>query len=251
MGNPSLTYDNQAISVDCTVFGFDGEALRVLLIRRRHTLPSGTETADLKLPGSLISDAEDLPSAANRVTRELVGSRTIYLKQMEVFSNPQRVQGQELMWINTYYGVSLSRVLTVAFFAMVKLDEKLISYTRRKGGRWVELGEVRQLALDHNKILVTAMDYLMHLFQQEPVAFEFLPRKFTIKQLQRLYEIVFDVEIDNRNFRKKILSLKYILPAGECEERVAHKPAQYYVFDRKIYKRQNKKIFRLNFVGGK
>ncbi|MDR2814379.1 MAG: NUDIX hydrolase [Prevotellaceae bacterium] len=248
MGNPNLTYDNQAISVDCTVFGFDGRALRVLLIHRRRMLPSGEELSDLKLPGSLISDAEDLPSAANRVTRELVGSRSIYLKQMEVFSNPQRVQGQELMWINSYYGVALSRVLTVAFFALVKLDDRLITYSRRKGGEWVELGDVRRLALDHNKILVTAIDYLISLFQQEPVAFEFLPRKFTVKQLQTLYEIVLDVGLDNRNFRKKILSLEYILPAGECEEGVAHKPAQYYTFDRKSYKRDNKKIFKLNFV---
>jgi 8-oxo-dGTP diphosphatase len=248
MGNPDLTYDNQAISVDCTVFGFDGNVLRVLLMHRRRMLPTGVETEDLKLPGSLISDAEDLSSAANRVTRELVGARNVYLKQMEVFSNPQRVQGQELTWINTYYGVALSRVLTVAFFALVKLDDKLMRYTRRKGGEWVELGSVRRLALDHNKILVTAIDYLMKVFQQEPIAFEFLPRKFTIKQLQKLYETVFDIEIDNRNFRKKILSLEYVLPAGECEERVAHKPAQYYTFDKKVYKRENKKIFKLNFV---
>ncbi|MDR3188182.1 MAG: NUDIX hydrolase [Prevotellaceae bacterium] len=249
MGNPNLTYDNQAISIDCTVFGFDGANLRVLLVRRRRTLPSGEEMSDLKLPGSLISDAEDLPSAANRVMRELIGGRSIYLKQMEVFSDPQRVQGQELTWINSYYGVSISRVLTVAFFAFVKLDDKLMEYVRRKGGRWVEMGAVKQLALDHNKILVTAIDYLLRLFQQEPVAFEFLPRKFTLKQLQTLYEIVFDVEIDNRNFRKKILSLEYILPVGECEEGVAHKPAQYYTFDRKLYKRQSKGTFKLNFVG--
>ncbi|MDR0711389.1 MAG: NUDIX hydrolase [Prevotellaceae bacterium] len=248
MGNPSLTYDNQAISVDCTVFGFDGKALRALLVHRRRALPSGVEKSDLKLPGSLISDAEDLLSAANRVMRELVGGRSIYLKQMEVFSDPGRVQESELMWINSYYGVSLSRVLTVAFFALVKLDEKLMRYTRRKGGEWVELSEVRQLALDHNKILVVAIDYLMRLFQQEPIAFEFLPRKFTVKQLQKLYETVFDVEIDNRNFRKKILSLEYVQPIDEREERVAHKPAQYYTFDKKIYMRENKKIFKLNFV---
>ncbi|MDR1024053.1 MAG: NUDIX hydrolase [Prevotellaceae bacterium] len=247
MGDPSLKYDNQAISVDCTVFGFDGKDLCVLLVERRRAQVSG-ESDDLKLPGSLISDAEDLLSAANRVTRELTGARSIYLKQMEVFSDPQRVQGQELMWINSYYGVSLSRVLTVVFFALVKLDEKLMSYVKRKGGVWVELNSVRQLALDHNKILVKAIDYLILLFQQEPIAFKFLPRKFTIKQLQKLYEVVFDVEIDNRNFRKKILSLEYVQPISEHEVMVAHKPAQYYTFDRKIYKRENKRRFKLGFV---
>ncbi len=248
MGDPNLTYDKQAISVDCVVFGFDGKALRVLLTRRRRSLPSGEEVVDPKLPGSLISDNEDLLSAADRVVRDFVGVRSIYLKQMEVFSDPQRVQGNELSWINTHYGVELSRVLTVVFFALVKLDEKLLTHTKRRGGEWVELNDVRRLALDHNKILVSAIDHLMHLFHQEPIAFEFLPKKFTMRQLQNLYETVLDIEIDNRNFRKKMLALDYIVEVGEKENSVAHKPAQFYFFDKKKYDREYKKIFKLSSV---
>jgi 8-oxo-dGTP diphosphatase len=248
MGDINLTYDKQAISVDCVVFGFDGKALRVLLVQRRRVMPTGEILMDNKLPGSLISDVEDLTHAASRVTQELVGSRNIYLRQMEIFSDPQRVQGTELNWINNYYQVSLSRVVTMVFFALVKLDKKLMNYTTRKGAEWVELNEVRRLALDHNKILITAIDYLLQLFQQDPVAFELLPRKFTLRQLQNLYEAIFDVEIDNRNFRKKILSLEYLVPTGEMENSVSHKPAQYYCFDQKKYKQKNKKIFKLSFV---
>jgi 8-oxo-dGTP diphosphatase len=167
---------------------------------------------------------------------------------MEIFSDPQRVQGNELKWINSYYNVNLSRVVTMAFFALVKLDKKLINHTIRKDAEWVELNEVQHLAFDHNKILMTAIDRLLQLFQQEPVAFEFLPRKFTLRQMQNLYETVLDVEIDNRNFRKKILSLGYVTPTGEYENSVPHKPAEYYHFDGKKYEQKNKKIFKLSFI---
>jgi 8-oxo-dGTP diphosphatase len=134
----------------------------------------------------------------------------------------------------------------MVFFAVVKLDQRLKNYTLRKGANWVELNEVRHLALDHNQILITAIDYLMQLFRQEPVAFEFLPRKFTIKQLQNLYEAVFDISLDNRNFRRKIFPL-YIVPTGEIENSVTHRPAQYYYFDSKKYKQVNKKLFKLSW----
>jgi ADP-ribose pyrophosphatase YjhB (NUDIX family) len=246
MGNPGLVYDKQAISVDCVIFGFDGTAMHVLLVKRKRTLSSGETITDQKLPGSLISDKEDLPGAAARVTQELIGPLPIDLRQMEIFSDPKRVEGEALKWINDYYGVAISRVVTMAFFAVVKLDRRLKNYTLRKGADWVELNEVRHLALDHNQILITAIDYLMQLFRQEPVAFEFLPRKFTIKQLQNLYEAVFDTSLDNRNFRRKILPL-YIVPTGESEDSVTHRPAQYYYFDSKKYKQVNKKLFKLSW----
>ena len=245
MGDPDLKYDNQAISVDCVVFGFDGRALKALLIKRRR---GGQDADDWKLPGSLIADAEDLEGAALRVMTELTGLGDVRLRQMEVFSDPRRVEGEELQWINDYYKVRISRVVTVVFYAMVKLDERLTEYTARKNARWVDLHEVKRLALDHNRILIAAMDFVMQRFQQEPVAFEMLPRKFTIRQLQNLYEAVLGIEIDNRNFRKKILSQGYIIPLDEKESGVAHKPAQLYRFDRKIYERKNKVKFKLNFL---
>jgi 8-oxo-dGTP diphosphatase len=234
MGDPRLVYDKQAISVDCVVFGFDGTTMHVLLVKRKRTLSTGENVIDQKLPGSLISDKEDLPHAAARVTQELIGALPIKLRQMEIFSDPKRVQGEALKWINDYYKVAITRVVTMVFFAVIKLDRRLKNYVLRKGASWVELNEVRHLALDHNQILITAIDYLMRLFRQEPVAFDFLPRKFTIKQLQNLYEAVFDTALDNRNFRRKMLP-QYIVPTGEIEDSVTHRPAQYFYFDSKKY----------------
>jgi 8-oxo-dGTP diphosphatase len=248
MGDVNLTYDKQAISVDCVIFGFDGKSLRVLLKQRQRELPSGEVLVDSKLPGSLISDSEDLTCAAQRVVQTLIGLRNINLRQMEIFSDPQRVQGNELEWINKYYGITLSRVVTMVFFTLVKLDSKLIAYTERREADWVELNDVRHLAFDHNKILIAAIDRLITLFRQEPVAFDFLPRKFTLRHLQNLYEAVYDIAIDNRNFRKKMLSLPYIVPSGESEKEVSHKPAQYYYFDRRKYRQKNNKIFKLGFI---
>jgi 8-oxo-dGTP diphosphatase len=245
MGNPRLVYDKQAISVDCVVFGFDGTAMQVLLVKRQRASPSGEVFTDQKLPGSLISNKEDLPHAAARVTRELIGPLSVNFRQMEIFSDPQRVQGDELKWINDYYKVKITRVVTMVFLAFVRLDQRLKKHTQRKGAGWVELNEVRHLALDHNRILMTAIDRLMQLFRQEPIAFELLPRKFTIKQLQTLYEAVYDMSFDNRNFRKKMLPL-YIVPTGEIETSVTHRPAQYYYFDSKKYIQHNKLLSKPN-----
>jgi 8-oxo-dGTP diphosphatase len=237
-----LKYDKQAISVDCVVFGFDGAAMRVLLVRRQRTLPSGEIVTDHKLPGSLISDTEDLPHAAARVAQEFIGGRVINLRQVEIFSDPQRLQGEELKWVNDYYGVTLSRVVSMAFVTFVRFDQRLKNYTIRKNADWIEINNVHRLALDHNQILTTTLDYLMRFFQQEPVAFELLPRKFTIIQLQSLYEAIFGTIADNRNFRKMLPP--YIIPTGESESDASHRPAQYYYFNKRKYKQFNKKLLK-------
>jgi ADP-ribose pyrophosphatase YjhB (NUDIX family) len=241
-----LKYDKQAISVDCVIFGFDGTAIRVLLTRRQRTLPSGEILTDRKLPGSLISDTEDLLHAAIRVTQEVIGGRNVNLRQMEIFSNPRRLRGEELKWLNNYYGVTFSRVVTMAFITFVRLDQRLKNYAIRKGADWATVSEVQRLALDHNRILDTAMDYLMRFFQQEPVAFELLPGKFTITQLQNLYEAVFHTTINNRSFRKMLPP--YILPTGESETAASPNPVQYYYFNKRKYKQISKKLLKSVFI---
>ena len=111
---------NQSLSVDCVVFGFDGETLKVLLIER----PAYNELDRLKLPGAMILENETLPAAAYRVLEEATGLRQkdLYLKQMEIFSDPQRVRGEELEWINRKHGIRTERVVTVGFYALLKLD---------------------------------------------------------------------------------------------------------------------------------
>jgi 8-oxo-dGTP diphosphatase len=231
---------NHSISVDCVVFGFDGQSLRCLLIRRNGL--------DYKLPGSLIFENEDISYAAYRVLEEMTGLRDIFLKELSVFSDPQRVGKEDLDWINSFYGVNTLRVVTVAYYALVKLDRNMRSYTEEKGAFWKEINNITSLAMDHREILNKALEMLSRDMTYSPIAFELLPKKFTIRELAGLYKAILGVEIDNRNFRKKIIGCGYILPTGDKEKGVAHKPAAYYIFDKHRYRREEKKTRKLNFI---
>ena len=123
---------NQSLSVDCAVFGFNGKSLKVLLIERRYYKPD-TRLDKLKLPGAMILENETLPEAAYRVLEEATGLKNVYLKQMDIFSDPKRVAGEELEWINRYHGIQTDRVVTVGYYALVKLDSRTIAYTTAKG----------------------------------------------------------------------------------------------------------------------
>lgn len=237
---------NQSLSVDCAVFGFDGETLKVLLIER----PAYNDLDRLKLPGSMILENETLPEAAYRVLEEATGlrKRDLYLRQMEIFSDPNRVEGDELEWIRKKHNIHTERVVTVGFYALLKLNPHLVDYTRSKGAQWVEVEKIQRLAMDHKSILTAGLGYLCREMQQSPVAFELLPRKFTIRALQRLFEALLGIEIDNRNFRKKMLASGFLQATGEKEEGVAHKPAEYYTFDRAAYRRALKAKLKMGFI---
>lgn len=238
---------NLSLSMDCVVFGFNGKTLKVLLIERRYYKPD-SHLDPLKLPGSMILENETLPEAAYRVLEEATGLKDVYLKQMEIFSDPQRVSGEELEWINRYHGIRSERVVTVGYYALVKLDHRTIAYTTAKGAQWVDVDSIQRLAMDHKQILSAALRHLCREMLQSPVAFELLPRKFTIRMLQNLYSAVLGIEIDNRNFRKKILSSGFLTPTSEKEQGVAHKPAQYYTFNKNAYKKAVKEKLKLGFI---
>lgn len=238
---------NQSLSVDCAVFGFNGKTLKVLLVERRYYTPN-TLLDKFKLPGAMILENETLPDAASRVLEEATGLRKVYLKQLEIFSDPQRVCGEELEWINRHHGIRTERVVTVGYYALVKLGTSTIAYTTSKGARWVDVESIQRLAMDHKQILTSALAMLCREILQSPIAFELLPRKFTIRELQTLYSAVLGIEIDNRNFRKKILASGFLAPTAEKEQGVAHKPAQYYTFNRSAYKRAFKEKLQLGFI---
>lgn len=235
---------NHSISVDCVIFGFDGAALKVLLIRR---CTKDDDLCDYKLPGSLIQENEDLSNAAYRVLRDHTGMSNIFLRQFSVFSDPTRISGDELEWLNAHYGVHTERVVTVTYYSLIKLSDKS-QPTRHNDTEWVDVQSVKRLAMDHKQILIEALTTLNKQFIQEPIAFELLPRKFTIRQLQNLYEAILGIEIDNRNFRKKVLSCGYLTATAEREKDVAHKPAIFYTFNKSRYEKDVKKKTKLNFI---
>ena len=239
-------YDKQAISIDCVVFGFDGAALKVLLVRCKRFSSEGSSIGNYKLPGSLIANNENLDSAVIRVMEEHIGMRSIYMRQMDVFSDPKRIDGEDLKLVNKHYNVDVSRIITVTYISLVKLNSQMISYALKNGAEWIDVDSVKRLALDHNDILIKALNHIAQQLQQEPIAFELLPKRFTIKTLRTLCEAIMGFEFDSRNFRKKILSSGYIIPTEEKEVNVSHKPALFYMFDKKLYEREAKRRFKLS-----
>jgi 8-oxo-dGTP diphosphatase len=239
---------NPHISVDCVVFGFDGNELNVLLI---HRDPAGdtTRTEKLKLPGDLIIGGERLSFAAQRILTEFTGIHDIYLKQFGIFDDPQRLDSSDdIEWLRKRSGLAVERVVTVAYYSLVKIDRSMqtdlsIAYN----ACWYSCASVPSLLFDHNRILETGIDVLRRELLTEPLCFELLPDKFSINQLQRLYEAILDCSLDNRNFRKKIQRLPYIVPLSEKQNGVSHKPARLHMFDPEKYDqlKRNQTVFIL------
>ena len=224
---------NPHISVDCVVFGFDSRQMNVLLVKRQN-VEGDCEPDKMKLPGSPITDTEDLDHSAYRILRELTGLDRIFLKQFAVFSSPERLQPpSDLEWLRRMSGMNVERMITVAYYSLIKINGSPLSLS--ESSQWVNVDELPQLTFDHNEIIKRAVEQLRREMLTEPVGFELLPKKFTIRQLQTLHEVLLGQKIDNRNFRKQILKLKYIVPLDERERDVAHKPAQLYRFDKKFY----------------
>ncbi|MBN1416430.1 MAG: NUDIX hydrolase [Bacteroidales bacterium] len=227
---------NPCLSVDCVVFGFDGNELKVLLINRDPS--TGCEqSGKLKLPGDLIIRSEMLTIAAQRILSEFTGLHDIYLKQFGIFDDPQRLNSRnDLEWLENRSDLKIERVVTVAYYSLVKIDKSVqtdlsIAYN----ACWYSCSSIPLLIFDHNNIIDKGLDALRRELLTEPLCFELLPEKFTLNQLQRLYETILGCELDNRNFRKKIQRLPYIVPLYERQNGVNHKPAQLHVFDNNKY----------------
>ena len=223
------------ISVDCAVFGFDGEAVNVLLIEQdtdQMQLPK--ETAQMALPGDLVLPDESLHASARRVLKELTSLEGIYLKQFYTFGSPKRVaQEKDQEWLQSLRMHPERRVITVAYYSLVKMDEftpQANSFAAR--AQWVKIDEVPDLAFDHNEILESAVETMQSELMTKHIGFELLPEKFTLSQLQTLYELILDKKLDKRNFRKNIKRMDQVIPLDEKQTGVLHKPAQLFKFER-------------------
>lgn len=232
---------NHSLSVDCVIFGYDSEGLKVLLMEQRRHANQPAQDKRLKLPGSMIHESETLPEAARRVLLETTGLERVYLKQTEIFSEPDRVIGDELEWIAAYHNITTRRVVTVGYYALIQITPKRLNHTTQKNATWVKYNEIPSLIMDHMEILNHALGVLREDFERSPIAFELLPRKFTIKELRELYSAIMGVEVDNRNFRKKILSTGILTPTGEKQQKVSHKPAEFYTFNLSEYRKSSRK----------
>ncbi len=225
---------NPHISVDCIIFGFDSDNLKVLLLKRAIRNDRLGYNHDYKLPGSLINNNEDLDAAANRVLKELTGLSDIYLKQLHTFGKVDRIDNErDLKWFEETYNMPVHRVVTVAYYSLIKIDLTNQFLDQNSAASWYNIDDIKELAFDHNEILQLGLKTLRDEIKIQPIVFELLPKKFSIRQLQNLYEIILAEKLDNRNFRKKMEKLNFLYPLEEKEVGVAHKPARLYRYNKK------------------
>jgi len=225
------------VSVDCVVFGFDGESLNVLLVRRNTEKEEGL---DLKLPGSLIYQDEDADIAAYRVLKELTGINKMTLKQFKSFTSPQRTSNpDDVKWLEFAYNNKIDRLITISYLSLCKIDRKLNVVSKYKAVEWCPVDKLPQMPFDHNQIVEESLKEVRRWLEYEPsVVFELLPSKFTAAQLRHLYEAVYRKKYDVRNFHKKIAGMEYIVPTEKWQLGVSHRAARYYKFDKVLYKKR-------------
>jgi len=219
-------YPRAALTVDCVVFGFDESELKVLLIERALEPFKGKWA----LPGGFVRVDETVDEAARRELEEEAGLKNVFLEQLYTFGAVNRDPRE--------------RVVSVAHYALVKLaahDTK--AATDAADARWFPISKVPKLAFDHADIFATALARLKGKVRYEPIGFELLPPKFTLSQLQHLYEAVLETELDKRNFRKKVLGFGLLVALDETQMNGPHRPAQLFQFDAEKYEKLKKKGF--------
>ena len=220
---------NPHVSVDCVIFGFDEHELKVLLIERNLDVQD-QHTRRHSLPGNLVDDNEDLDTSAKRILKELTSLENIFLEQFYAFGDPKRVKASDdAQWLNAVREVPTARVITVAYYSLVKIGDYLPSASSfARNAFWCPVSEVPQLAFDHNQILDAALKSLKTKLRIEPIGFELLPQKFTLGQLQRVYETILGTSIVRTNFQRKILSLDILERIEKKYSGGAHKAPYLY-----------------------
>jgi len=220
---------NNNISVDCVVFGFDGTDLKVLLIEKK-ALDKENQIHQYALPGDLVFDDEGLDEAATRVLKELTHLENIFMKQFHAFGNVDRVRDlKDKEWLRSFRTEPDARVITVAYYSLVNLldyQPKPDSFAEKTF--WQKIEDLPQLAFDHNEITRSGFLRLQEEFENKMLGFELLPKKFTLPQLQRLYEKVLNKKLDKRNFRKKLMKEGLVEALDEKQQGVLHKPSRLY-----------------------
>ena len=219
-------YPRAALTVDCVVFGFDEGDLKLLLIQR-DLEPFAGKWA---LPGGFVHVDESLEEAARRELQEETGLSRVFLEQLYTFGKPDRDPREH--------------VVTVAHYALVKLSVHSVkAATDARNAAWFDVSDLPKLAFDHEEIIEIALQRLKGKVRYEPIGFELLPPKFTLTQLQHLYEAIVEAPLDKRNFRKKILAMDLLIETDEIEKDVAHRAARLYRFDEAKYRQLKKKGF--------
>ncbi len=216
------------MAVDCIIFGFDGADIKLLLVQRGLK----PEKGKWSLMGGFLQPQESLDQAANRILKKLTGLEGVYMEQLQTFSDPLRDP--------------VERTLSVAYFALIDIHQYEKQLSNEYHAEWFLLKKTPELIFDHKKMMEMAKKELRYKASLHPILFELLPAKFTIPQLQILYEGIYDTKFDNRNFSRKVLSTELLIKQKEKDKANSKKGAFYYKLDKRKYK-ANFQAF-LNFI---
>ena len=212
-------HDRFLLAVDCIIFGFDGKELNLLLIKRNFPPAQG----EWSLMGGFLKKKESIDEAAERVLSKLTGLKNVFMEQIQGYGKIERDPGE--------------RVISIAYYSLIKIDENNEELAKTHNAKWFPIDNFPTLIFDHNSMVDKALGRLQRKAQNQPIGFELIPKKFTIPQLQKLYEAIFRKEFDKRNFRKKILSFQVLKKLEEKERESSRKGAFFYQFDQKEYNR--------------
>lgn len=222
------TYPRVPLTVDCVIFGFDDNALKVLTIQSDLLQFKGKQS----LLGDTIVSNEDLDTAANRILFERTGMQDVYLEQVHSFSQPERHPG--------------GRVVTTVYASFLNIKHHELKILENELS-WHVVKDINEMAFDHMEILKFCHRWLQKRIQEHPLAFNLLPVKFSLRQLQNVYEAILNTSLDRRNFRKKFASMGFLIDINEMEAHVTHRPGKLYSFDFKAYHLRKKNWFGIDF----
>lgn len=211
------------VAVDCIIFGFDEGRLKLLIMQRKVAPMAG----EWSLVGGFVQEDESTDEAAGRVLEHTTGLDDIYMNQLHCYGNVNRDTG--------------ARVISVAYYALIRIKNHDKPLAREHGAHWLELHEIPELIFDHGKMIEDALAALRNNAQFHPIGFELLPEKFTLSQLRSLYEEIYQKTLDKRNFRKKILSLDVMEKLEEKDKTSSKKGAHLYRFDPEKYEALKRK----------
>lgn len=212
--------DKVLLAVDCIIFGFDKENLKILLIKRNFE----PEKGQWSLIGGFLKKEENLDEAAVRVLHTLTGLHDIYMEQLYAYSKVDRDPAE--------------RTVSVSYFALINIESHQFEGVQLESAQWFDLHEAPPLIFDHDEMVQKAVSRLRRRALSKPIGFELLPEKFTMRQLQALYESILDKKLDKRNFVNKIHSLGVLIKLDEKDMTVARKGAYLYRFDKEKYDRK-------------
>jgi 8-oxo-dGTP diphosphatase len=213
-----LDYFNIAVSVDCVIFGYENKEIKVLLIKSDLKEFEGLYS----LLGDLVKPDEDLTKASYRVLKERTGLDDVYLEQVQAFGSIGRHPS--------------GRVVTIAYYSLLDINNHKLKLSHNEL-HWHSLKQIKKLAFDHKEILESCLQRLQEQVMEQPIVFNLLPEKFSLRELQELYESILGVSLDRRNFRKKISVKDWLQDLNEMETNLSHRPGKLYGL-KKQYRRK-------------